>query len=138
MPKFDELGKDFTHVLFAASIVFCNLNIQLNYLVSTNHKNCLFFRIMAPTKDFKKKSQQFMKESYLFKHCKKGAIDPAYMSLHACERNFGFKFSDLSLEEMKEVVWGVRCGQQGYFISPEVDIFNHKTIITHLFRLLVQ
>ena len=76
---------------------------------------------MAPTKDIKRKTQQYAKEKLLFKHCKKGLVDPSYMSLHNCERNCGIKYSDLTLKEMKSVVWGLRCGQEGYFISPEVE-----------------
>ena len=75
---------------------------------------------MAPTKDEYKKKQQYHKESILFKYCKKGPIDSRMLGIHSCERNFGFKFSDLSIEEMKKVVWGVRSGQAGYFLSPEL------------------
>ena len=75
---------------------------------------------MAPTKDIKRKTQQYMKENTLFKYCQKGTVDPSYISLHNCERNCGIKYSDLTLKEVKTVVWGLRCGQEGYFISPEV------------------
>ena len=78
--------------------------------------------VMAPTKNLKRKEDVFLKERFMFKHAKKGIPDPSFVSLHNCKRNFGFSFTDLSLTEVKEVVWGVRCGQQGYFIPPEVKI----------------
>ena len=83
---------------------------------------------MAPTKNLKRKQDVFVKESFLFKYVKKGIPDPTFVSLHNCKRNFGFSFTDLTLSEVKEVVWGVRCGQQGYFVPPEVkpnrDLFE--------------
>jgi hypothetical protein len=48
---------------------------------------------MAPEKNMKKRTDIFVKESLLFKYCKKGKIPASYTSLHACERNFGFKYS---------------------------------------------
>ena len=32
-------------------------------------------------------------------------------------------FMDLRLSEVKQVVWGVRRGQQGYFLPPEVSYY---------------
>ena len=94
---------------------------------------------MAPQKNQKKLADQYVKESLLFKHCQKGVVPSSYIGLHSCERNFGFKYNvrfyfsfksktdcniqDLTLSEVKQVVWGVRCGQQGYFLSPEVMKF---------------
>ena len=75
---------------------------------------------MAPTKDIKKQEAMLVKEKFLFKRVKKGIPEPSFVSLHNCKRNFGFSFSDMTLPEVKQVVWGVRCGQQGYFVPPEV------------------
>ena len=72
---------------------------------------------MAPTKEIKKKKKTYLKEIILFKHCKKG--------------NFGFRFSDLTIDETKLVIWGVRKGQQGYFLPPEVKI--HTIVSTMKF-----
>merc|ERR1712179_86500 len=76
--------------------------------------------IMAPEKNVKKKTSRYVKELVLSKYCKKGAVPPNFTSLHSCERNFGFNYQDLTLSEMKEIVWGLRCGQQGYFLPPNV------------------
>ena len=78
---------------------------------------------MAPTKDQKVKEDTFVKESFLFKHCKKGAIPSSYTGMHACQRNFGFKFTDFKLSEVKMIHWGVPSGQQGYFVPPEVSAY---------------
>ena len=81
-------------------------------------------RNMAPSKDQKRKEELFFKESFMFKHAKKVAVpDPSFVSLHACKRNFGFSFTDFSLTEVQQVVWGVRRGQQGYFVPPEVNYY---------------
>ena len=34
---------------------------------------------------------------------------------------FSFYDQDLSIPEMRQVVWGIRCGQQGYFLPPHVS-----------------
>ena len=47
---------------------------------------------MAPEKDEKKITEQCVKEILLFKHCKIGDVPASFTSLHACERNFGFKY----------------------------------------------
>ena len=75
---------------------------------------------MAPTKKPGRAEEVFFKESFLFKHCQKGAVNPNFVSLHSCKRNFGFSYTDFSLDEVKQIVWGVRCGQQGYFVPQEV------------------
>ena len=82
------------------------------------------FKKMAPTHDQKRKEENYFKESFMFKHAKKGVPDPSYVSLHACKRNFGFSFTDFTLAEVQQVVWGVRRGQQGYFVPPEVRKFQ--------------
>jgi hypothetical protein len=51
-----------------------------------------FRNIMAPEKSEEKRCDRFVKETLLFKHCKKGTIPGSFTSLHACERNFGFKY----------------------------------------------
>ena len=68
---------------------------------------------MAPTKEIKKKKETYLKEIILFKHCKKGFVPPSYIGIHSSARNFGFKFSELTIDETKLVIWGVRKGQQG-------------------------
>lgn len=75
---------------------------------------------MAPTKIKKRKEATFLKEIFMFKHAKKGVPDPTFVSLHNCKRSFGFDFTDFTLEEVQQVVWGVRCGQQGYFVPPKI------------------
>ena len=55
-----------------------------------------FFQIkMAPQKNEKKKSDLYVKETLLFKHCKKGAVPSNFTSLSSCERNFGFKYHEI-------------------------------------------
>ena len=56
-------------------------------------ENDYFFQKMAPGKNEKKNSSRYVKESILFKYCQKGLVPPSYTSLHACERNFGLKYS---------------------------------------------
>ena len=38
---------------------------------------------MAPTKKTEGKEEVFFKESFLFKHCKKGAINPNFVSMYS-------------------------------------------------------
>ena len=90
---------------------------------------------MAPTKNMLRKRQQYRKEKIMFQLCRKGNVDASYLSLHTCDRNFGIKFYHLTVEEIKRVVWGVRCGQQGYFIPPEVISLSPPFFYAILFRL---
>ena len=94
---------------------------------------------MAPNKNPKRILKLNEKELTLWPKCKKGVSVPNnYVSLHSAGRNFAISFKvgptyfeSLTLQklfysqyltagEIREVIYGSRGGQFGYFLSPEV------------------
>ena len=94
---------------------------------------------MAPEKNPEVKAKQLAREITLWSQCKKNTCVPKnYVSLHSAQRNFGISYKvllklshriilsytyfnqDLQHSELREVIYGTRCGQYGYFLAPEV------------------
>ena len=76
---------------------------------------------MAPEKRLGRKLKKAEKELNLWDKCLKGKLIPKdFISLYAAERDFGLLHSDFNTEELKQIMYGLRGGQFGYFIPVQV------------------